>query len=448
MTKLKFIKIFLSILLFLAFVLPNFQIFALTPKEEREALEKELRELEEQIVQYEKDITKTQQEKKTLQNQIYILRNKIEKLNLQIQSSNVMIGDVGFQIKDTEYSIWVTGGNIEDSRQKLANILRLIYEEDQRSLLEALLLEDELSDFFENLAGLEALSIESAELLQNIKKLKSELEIQKQNLDEEKSDLENLLAIQVLQKKESERTKSDKAYLLEETKGEEVIYQQYLQETQAKAAEIRKRIFELVGIPEAPTFGEALDLANYVESVTGVRPALLLAVLTQESNIGKNVGQCYLSDPKTGAGVRINNLDQTISRVMKPSRDIPHFLNITKSLGRDPYATSVSCPMSFGWGGAMGPAQFIPSTWNIYKNKVAEITGKTADPWDIRDSFLAAALYLADYGAVKQTYNSEWKAAMIYFSGSTNPRYRFYGDSVMSLTQKYQADIETIEKAK
>lgn len=448
MTKLRFIKIFLSILLFLAFVLPGFQGLALTSQEERQALEKELEGLEEQIAQYENDITKTQQEKKTLQNQIYILKSKIEKLNLQIQSSTVMIRDVGFQIKDTGYSIEVTGGNIENSRQKLANILRLIYEEDQKSLFEALLLEDELSDFFENLAGLEALSIESAQLLQNIKKLKSQLEIQKEDLDDEKIDLERLLAIQVLQKKEGEQIKSDKSYLLDKTKGKEAIYQKYLQETQAKAAEIRKRIFELVGVPEAPTFGEALDLAYYVESVTGVRPALILAVLTQESNIGKNVGQCYLSNPKTGAGVRINDSDREIPRVMKPSRDVSPFLNITKALGRDPYGTPVSCPMSFGWGGAMGPAQFIPSTWNLYKDRAAEITGKTADPWDIRDAFLAAALYLSDYGAVNQTYNSEWKAVMIYFSGSTNPRYRFYGDSVMGLANKYQVDIETIEKSK
>ena len=68
-----------------------------------------------------------------------------------------------------------------------------------------------------------------------------------------------------------------------------------------------------------------------------------------------------------------------------------------------------------------------------------------ADPWDIKDAFLAAALYLADYGAAKQTYNTEWRATMIYFSGSTNLRYRFYGDSVMAIAARYQEDIKQIE---
>ena len=127
--------------------------------------------------------------------------------------------------------------------------------------------------------------------------------------------------------------------------------------------------------------------------------------------------------------------------------DVNDFLTTCKELGRDPYSTPVSCPMSFGYGGAMGPAQFIPSTWVVYKNRVKAITGKPADPWNIKDAFLAAALYLSDYGAMKQTYNGEWRAAMIYFSGSTNTKYRFYGDSVMSITSRFSKDIEALEKA-
>jgi len=190
-----------------------------------------------------------------------------------------------------------------------------------------------------------------------------------------------------------------------------------------------------------------LNIAKYVEGITGVRPAFLLAILTQESNLGKNVGQCYLSDPQTGTGIKISS-GAKIAKVMSPKRDVPYFLETTRKLGRDPYSTPVSCPMSFGWGGAMGPAQFIPSTWQLYEDRVASIAGKAANPWDIKDAFLAAALYVADYGASSQNPNQEWRAAMIYFSGSTNTKYRFYGDSVMSLTEKYQADINTLESIK
>jgi membrane-bound lytic murein transglycosylase B len=94
-----------------------------------------------------------------------------------------------------------------------------------------------------------------------------------------------------------------------------------------------------------------------------------------------------------------------------------------------------------GWGGAMGPAQFIPSTWMGYRAKVTALTGHaTANPWDIRDAFLASAIKLKGDGA-DGTDDGDWKAAMRYFSGSTNTKYRFYGDNVIKTTNQYLKDI-------
>lgn len=462
-----FSKIILLAVLILLFSLINIKSFALEENIEEvcqsiEIIEKECDNLSasqcrallekcdeyyrEKSAQIEKDLAKTQQEKKTLKNDIYTLRKKIENLSYQIYQSNLMIKDIGFQIKDTGTSIEKTSFKIEDFKKRLAQILRLIYEEDQRSIVEILIAESELSDFFNNLVALENLNLKNQEILESIKSLKSYLESQKKDLDEEKENLERVVIIQNLQKQESDKIKNEKDYFLKLTETE---YQKQLQEkteVEKRATEIRARIFELIGVPEAPTFGEALDLARYVEGVTGIRPAFLLAVLQQESNIGKNVGQCYLKNPATGAGTIAYN-SKTISRVMKPTRDVTPFLQITSDLGRDPYNTPVSCPMSYGWGGAMGPAQFIPSTWVLYQDKVSAITGKAADPWNIKDAFLASAFYLTDYGASSRTYNGEWRAAMIYFSGTTSTIYRFYGDSVMKITSQFEQDIKEIEKA-
>ena len=420
------------------------QAKTLSKDDYRKLLEKCQKYYEEKSAQIEKDISKTEQEKKTLQNQIAILKNKIKNLDYQIYQSNLMVKDLKLQIGDTENSIEKTSLKISESTEKLANILRLIYEEDQRSFLEILLIEPKLSDFFDNLIALEKISLKNQELLKEIKDLKSYLEKQKSSLEEERGNLEKAIQIQTLQKQESETARKSQEQFLKMT---ETQYQQYLkeqQEVQKQVAEIRSRIFELVGVPEAPTFGQAYEIAKYVEGMTGVRPAFLLAVLTQESNIGKNVGQCYLKNPQNGSGIIISS-GRHVSRVMKPDRDVPHFLNITSKLGRDPYQTPVSCPMEYGWGGAMGPAQFIPSTWVRYEGRVRAITG-SADPWNIKDAFVAAALYLADFGAAKQTSDAEWRAAMIYFSGGTNLRYKFYGDSVLRIAAQYAKDIAEIEK--
>ena len=440
-------KISLWLIIVSALVLPSFFVLeGMTPSEERAALEEELRQLEDEIAQYEKDIEKTEQEKRTLENKIYILRNQIKKLDLQIYQSNVVIKDLGYQIQDTEVSIEKTSLKIEEGKERLAGILRTIYEEDQRPLVEILLSEG-MSDFFDNLVALEALNIKNQELLSNIKSLKLYLEDQKESLDEEKDSLERQVVIQTLQKQASEQSKREQDYLLKLTEAE---YQKSLVEkekTEQLAQEIRSRIFELIGVPEAPTFGEAYEIAKFVSGQTGIRPALLLAVLTQESNIGKNVGQCFLTDTETGNGVRVST-GKKETKVMKPSRDIAPFLEITQDLGRDPYNTPVSCPLKdkygnpVGWGGAMGPSQFIPSTWVLYQDKLKTMIGHAPDPWNIKDAFLASGVYLKDLGGL----TNEFRAVMRYFSGYYWSKWEeFYGRSVLAIANRYEQDIKEID---
>jgi len=424
--RVKISKIILALVLISAFSLPNFLILAqeegnLDPIEERQQLEEELKKLESELLKIEEDITKTEKEKKTRQKQIHILKQKIAKLNLQIQQSNVMIRDIGFQIDDTEKSINQTSLKIEDSRQKLADILQAIYQEDQKSLIEILISERTLSGFFDNLIALETLNLKSRELLENIKNLKSSLEVQTQSLDEEKTDLERVVKIQTLQKEESESTKKEKDYLKNKT---EAQYQQYLkekQELEKRAAEIMARITQLT-MPgtEVPKSKEELyKLASWAGNLTKVRPALILGLIEVESALGTNVGQCncagqpYCRHPDIG-----------YKQVMGSSQ-WDAFLKITKELGLNSTTTPVSCYVEGGMvqmGGAMGPAQFMPNTWlNLgYKARVESITGVVpANPWRARDAFLAAGLYLADNGADTQIRTNEMGAATAYLCGTT-----------------------------
>ncbi len=401
--------------------------------------------LQEKSEEINENINQTQREKQNLQDQIYYLNNRIGSLDSQIRQSNVMIRDISMQVEDTTESIDKTTERIDNSKQRLSKILRRIYEQDQKTSIEIIMAGDDLSDFFDNLMNLQTLNERNKTILQEIKSLKNRLEKQKYSLTNEKDDLEKTVVMKEVQKQERSEMKKNQEYYLQLTQAE---YQQYLEEkkeTEKKAQTIRERIFELAGVSEAPTFEEAYNIAKQVEGITGIRPAFLLAVLQQESAIGKNVGQCYLKDPQTGAGI-VASTGRKINNVMKPSRDVQPFLTITKALGRDPYSTPVSCPLNIGYGGAMGPAQFIPSTWNMYRGKLKEITGEPGDPWSIKDAFLASALYLTESGANSQTRNGEWRAAMIYFSGSTNnPAFYWYANQVLNKADSIEKDIELIK---
>lgn len=436
-------KTILLLILFLALCLPSFFAFSqVSPEEERAVLEKELKELEEKIRQYEIDITKTEAEKQVLQYQINSLRNRIGQLDLQIQRSNLLIQDLGLQIQDTEASILKTSLKIEDVREKLAVNLQAVYEKDQVSTIEILFAGASLSDFFDNLMALETLNLRSQEFLEEIKNLKKTLEGQKRSLDSEKTELESTVRALALQKQESESVRKEQERLLQMT---EAQYQQYIQQkeiTQRQADEIRSRIFQLAGIAdvEMPSFGQALEIAQWVQKQTGVRPAFLLSIITQESALARNVGQCYLADLKSGKTYNISTGRQ-FPRGIHPTRDLPPFLQIVSQLKKDPLKTPVSCWIdvgkgpNYGWGGAMGPAQFIPSTWMLIKDKIVSITGSSADPWNVRDSFLAAGLYLRDLGA----NSNELLAAGKYFGA---PGLLSYDSTVMKRANCLQTFID------
>jgi len=419
---------------------------SITPADCRVILEKCESYYSAESARIESDLTKTSAQKKTLQNTVNSLNSKIKNISYQINQNNLVIKDLSLQIEDTSSSIDKTSLKIEDSKQMLTGIMRTIYEEDQRSIAEIFLAEG-VSDFFDNLVSLEALNEKNKELLDQIKSLKVYLEDQKQSLDAEKGDMEKAVALQTLAKQESEGIKKQQENLLAVTKGKEDEYQKLLAATKKRAQEINSRLFELIGVPAAPTFGEAYQIAKFVSSQTGIRPALLLAVLTQESNVGRNVGQCFLKNLQTGEGVRAKT-GQVEIQTMSPKRDVPSFSTVTSALNRDIFNTPVSCPMKdslgrpVGWGGAMGPSQFIPSTWVLYDDKISAITGVSADPWNIKDAFLATGIYLKDLGAGQ----SEFNAVMRYFSGNTWSKWEeFYGRSVMSIASQYESDIKDLE---
>lgn len=209
------------------------------------------------------------------------------------------------------------------------------------------------------------------------------------------------------------------------------------------AEEIKSERFELIGAADPLNFGDALNIANDASQRTAIRPAFLLAISQEEMNLEK-FDMCYLTDLKTGEGMRLVD-GKKMAKVMKPERDIQDFLKITKELGKNPLKTPITCPMSFGWGGAMGPLDFIPSTWMQYRSQIEAITAKSADPWDIQDAFLAAAIYLSESGAESKTKQGEWKAAMIYFSGSASSPYTWYAEDTLKISDKIQKDIEVIE---
>jgi peptidoglycan hydrolase CwlO-like protein len=403
-------------------------------------LEQQLAELENEISSLQKQLSVTTAQKNTLANKIKQLKIKQTQLTALIKQTSLKINDLDSKINKAEQDI--NSNLIKEAKLKdeLVDMIKLANQQDSQ-LIVALTSNRGLSQFFVEVQDYLNISIGLGDVVKQIRRIRLETTNKKAALEDQKDDANNLLQLKTAQKQELVDTIGEQNDLLQKTKGLEANYASDLNDKKKLAAQIRNRIYELFNTGKQINFGQAVEMAKLANKLTGINTAFVLAILTQESNLGKNVGTCNRpNDPP----------EKSWKVIMKPTRDQDPFLQITSELGLDPDITPVSCPMKnkkgqqVGWGGAMGPAQFIPSTWMGYKDKVAVLTGKSpANPWDIRDAFVASGLKLRSAGA-SDTQASWWKAAMIYFSGSTNPRYRFYGDNVVSLAKKYQQDIEDL----
>ncbi len=412
-------------------------------QEERASLQRQYDELQKEIAVQQQIIKDTQAKKDTLQGDVTTLNAQIKAAQAQINAKNITIKQLSSQIAKKDVVIVRLSDRITRGKEALAAILRQTQMLDNYSVVSVALGAQDVSEFFSDLDAFTSIKTDLKNLFADIRETKAQTEIEKADLAMKQNQTADAKYEVEMQKKQITNDKTQKQQLLAITANQEVEYKKVLADRQAKAAAIRAALFPLRDA-SAITFENALAYAKEAQTRTGVRPAFILAVLTQESNLGKNVGQCYLTNTTTGAGVG-KNTGKTFLNVMKPGRDIPPFIDLGLRLGFDPIRQVVSCPQSSGYGGAMGPAQFIPSTWASYEARTATVSGhQTPNPWSAEDAIVAMSLYMSDLGAGVGGYTAERTSAAKYYAGGAwaTTAGRTYANSVLALAESIQSNID------
>lgn len=401
----------------------------------RAELENELKKLEIEIDQYKNLIENKQRESTTLERDISIIDAKIQKAKLEIKARNLAIEGLKDDINEKSKTIDSLTKKEEQEKKSLAELMRRVNELDNISPIEMILGYNNFSDFFVDIDSFDLIQGKMESFFQEIKLTRDMTGKEKEDLELKKSEEEGLRTLQELERKRSEQIENEKKKILNVTKGKEKEYQKVLSARQKDAATIRSQLFILTGSPSIP-FEKAVEYANFAYRATGVRPAFLLGVIAEESNLGANVGK---GNWKTDLA----------NSQCKKQREA--FIEITNELGLNPDLMPVSKKAWYGYcGGAMGPAQFMPTTWQLYKSKVSSLTGHNPpNPWNPQDAFVASALLLKDNGATEGGYTAERRAALKYLAGSNwnKKSYSFYGDDVMELAAKYQEQINIIQNS-
>jgi membrane-bound lytic murein transglycosylase B len=375
----------------------------------------------------------------SLQKNVNALVSQITSTQAKISGEISNINTLSLEIGQKQTAINDLNTQLDQQNDSMAQLLVKTDELDQKGAEYVLLSADSISDFYQDLDDFFSIKQDLYASLNLVKQIKGSTETQEQQLQDQQSEAED--AKNALQSEKSQLASSQQQaeQLLNSSKSAEAQDSTLVAQEQAKVAAIESKLFSFAGgatssIPFEQAYQYALTAQNY----TNVPAAFTLAILTQESDLGKNVGTCNRAgDPPS----------KSYTNVMNPTRDQPDFLQITSELGLDPNTTPVSCPIGTGgWGGAMGPAQFIPSTWVGVAPQVASALGESyANPWNARDAIMASAIYLKARGA-DDNETDERNAACKYYSGRAcdgkSPPNSFYGNDVMSLERSIQSNID------
>ena len=368
-----------------------------------------------------------------------ILTGKINAAQLQIKAKQIQIKQLGSDIGKKQDTIISLSDKLSREQASLGELLRKYREFDDVSLTEVALAETDLTTTFSDLTAFDGIQNALHQSFTLVRDTKASTESEKSQLENRKNAaLDAQKAIEAEQRKIKD-LESQKKNLLAISKGQESAYKVVISNREKQRAAILSALFRLQGSSNI-SFGQALDYATEVYKKTSLRPAFLMAILTQESNLGQNVGTCNRpGDPP----------EKGWQKIMKPSRDQAPYLQITSSLGLDPDTMPLSCPIGGGCGGAMGPAQFIPSTWVLYQGKISAVTGHNPpNPWSPEDAFAASGIYLTELGAAGGNYTAERTAALKYYAGSNwnKASNAFYGNDVMKIAADYQSQIDLLQQ--
>jgi len=401
-----------------------------------------------------------QRESVTIERDIAIIGSKINQTDLSIRTSQVKIYQLGKNIEQKEKELLSLEEKMDVVIGHLGTLIRKTNELDSFSFLEAILAQESLSNFFLDVDDYGVIKRDLNESLLELRGVREETVVTKEILREKEMNERGVKITQESEKQKQVTYKNEKDNLLNLNRDQEAEYQKAIAEKERVKTAIINRLFRTVGGTEL-TFGEALKLVQLYEEKIGVEAALTLSILSQESGIdgviGKNLGRCTYNQPAD------NKSGTVMSNTQKSS-----FLNIIEELGMDPNTTPVSCPIASdgAYGGAMGPSQFMPTTWwDInnefgYKKRVAKILGVAVpSPFNNLDAFTGTALYLSDamercVTAFSSQFDIWSCTAAKYYSGLSNttsrtllqhmrPTYS-YGYKVASRALEFQKDIDLL----
>lgn len=205
-----------------------------------------LEEINGQINQLSENLEAKRGEINSIQDQVNVLNAQIRQLELEMEATQIEMNQTVAQINDLEGKITQAEKELKKQQKVLAEYLRVIYEESNISPMEHIAGSNNFSDFVDRGEYLQTMQSKIKDVVDQINKIKSELESQKKELDKKRASLAEMQKKQGLQK--------------QSLNGQRAIKDQLLAKANAEAAGIQGKLNDLYAQKAAMSaqYGEAV----------------------------------------------------------------------------------------------------------------------------------------------------------------------------------------------
>lgn len=375
------------------------------------------------------------EETDAIQDDISDVQKKLDQESAARQKLQGELNQIQYSVNTTQQEINKTQSNIDEVEENIARYDDEIKSLEERTRLQKEILSGVLRQMYYSQSGsieltainygrngqflgdedrLASIEQKIVSLMEEIRKSKADAEKKKEDLSGEKQKHEELLGFK----------KDQQGQLLNEKYGTQTVIAQKdaaIRSLQQRLSALRSTLSGFLG--ESFDAKDIVTAIKFASGKTGVRKEFLMAMLDKESDLGRFTGGCTYSN------TRIRESDKEI------------FKDICDDLDYDYKKQKVSCSLSYGYGGAMGVAQFMPSTWMGYKSAIASMTGHNPpDPWNLTDGVVGMAEKLRRAGGDDD--DGEHYAAKVYYCGGPSSSYwnthcEAYADTVISWSYGY-----------
>ncbi len=375
-------------------------------------LKKDEKKIEKKISKEEK---KLQEAKGTLTN----VQKTLNVTTVRVSQTEDQLNRIESEIKQREKSIEELVKQLDFQKSVLKSAVRELYYIEREGAVTKLFTQSGNRFLATDHDQMTSLRNRVLDEMAQVKKTKQKVESVRMQLTQQKDAQKELLE---KQKRERQALAIQRNQVAQEVQKRAAT----ISELRSELSAVKSKLASLLG--KSLKAGDIIEAAKIASKATGVRKDFILGELVVETNLGTYTGGCTYKK----------------ANMTKANRDM--FKTIAKELDYNYKKLKVSCAPGYGHGGAMGVAQFMPTTWAGYKSRIAAATGHNPpDPWDLTDGVMAMALYLKNKGADRK--KGEFEAAKRYYCGSPASRYwnnkcNDYANKVLYWANNYERLIK------